>query len=190
MTQYQQVSVDLLNMVFTACTYLALAGVAWIFLRLLQACFWLPKHLKKQNNVQQMLQDKVESYEKYVTECEEKEKLMGTEGYAEKLMENQEANPEGNPEGNPEVEKLDEKTMAERWKERRECLEMLKRELKRVQEGGDPYDWDHLLDDTDDEEKKETNPETKVSQEDETTARIENLKTDEEILPVEEKKEK
>ncbi|XP_051173947.1 uncharacterized protein LOC127289811 isoform X2 [Leptopilina boulardi] len=175
-------------MVFTACTYLALAGVAWIFLRLLQACFWLPKHLKKQNNVQQMLQDKVDSYEKYVMECEEKEKLMGTEGNVEKSCEKSSENPDGNSnQENPEGEKLDEKTMAERWKERRECLEMLKRELKRVQEGGDPYDWDHLLDDTDDEEKKETNnTETKNDEE----ASIENLKKDEEILPVEEKKEK
>ena len=60
-TKYQQVSVDLVNMVYTAFTYLALAGAAWIFLRLLQACFWLPRHLKKQNDVQQMLQDKVTS---------------------------------------------------------------------------------------------------------------------------------
>ena len=57
--KYQQVSVDFVNMVFTAFSYLALAGAAWIFLRLLQACFWLPRHLRKQNDVQQMLQEKV-----------------------------------------------------------------------------------------------------------------------------------
>lgn len=146
-------------------------------------------HTNSKKMINFLFSFKVESYEKYVLECEEKEKLMGTEGYVEKVPENQEANPEENPEGG----KLDEKTMAERWKERRECLEMLKRELKRVQEGGDPYDWDHLLDDTDDEEKKEANnPEAKVSQEkeDEEAGRIENPKADEEILPVEEKKEK
>lgn len=55
----QQITVDISNMVYTAFSYLALAGAVWIFLRLLQACFWLPRHLKKQNDVQQMLQDKV-----------------------------------------------------------------------------------------------------------------------------------
>jgi len=57
--KHQQVTVDMTNMVFTACSYLALAGAVWIFLRLIQACFWLPKHLKRQNDVQRMLQDKV-----------------------------------------------------------------------------------------------------------------------------------
>lgn len=57
----QQVTVDMMNMIFTACSYLALAGAVWIFLRLIQACFWLPKHLKRQNDVQRMLQDKVNS---------------------------------------------------------------------------------------------------------------------------------
>ena len=85
----------------------------------------------------------VDSYEKYVLECEEKEKLMAKEGISEKLEDNDECKP------------IDEAT-AEKWKERRECLEMLKRELKRVRDGGDPYDWDHLLDDTEDDEKKIT----------------------------------
>lgn len=57
--KYQQITVDFVNMVFTACSYLALAGAVWIFLRLIQACFWLPRHLKRQNHVQRMLQDKV-----------------------------------------------------------------------------------------------------------------------------------
>ncbi|XP_011882048.1 PREDICTED: uncharacterized protein T05G5.1 isoform X2 [Vollenhovia emeryi] len=112
------------NMIFTACSYLALAGAVWIFLRLIQACFWLPKHLKRQNDVQRMLQDKVESYEKYVLECEEKERV--------------------------EMDQLDDEKkrleMSEKWKERRECLDMLKRELDRVREGKDMSDWDALLD--------------------------------------------
>ena len=57
--KYQQISVDFISMVFTACSYLVLAGAVWIFLRLIQACFWLPRHLKRQNHVQRMLQDKV-----------------------------------------------------------------------------------------------------------------------------------
>jgi hypothetical protein len=55
---YQQVSVDLFNMVYTAVAYLALAGAAWLFLRLIQACIWLPSHMKRQNDVQRMLQNK------------------------------------------------------------------------------------------------------------------------------------
>lgn len=56
-------------------------------------------------------------------------------------------------------------TLEERRKERQECLDMLKRELKRIQDGGDPYDLRHLLgeeekrlldgdDDEDDDETK------------------------------------
>ncbi|KAG7211862.1 hypothetical protein KM043_011083 [Ampulex compressa] len=129
LSKHQQVSVDFVNMVFTAFSYLALAGAVWIFLRLVQACFWLPRHLKKQNDVQRMLQDKVESYEKYILECEEKEKSM-----------------EGNQETENDKATEDNITKSQEWKERRECLEMLKRELNRVRDGGDPYDWDHLLD--------------------------------------------
>lgn len=122
--KHQQITVDMTNMVFTACSYLALAGAVWIFLRLIQACFWLPKHLKRQNDVQRMLQDKVESYEKYVLECEDKEK-------AEML-----------DQIDDEKKSLE---MSEKWKERRECLDMLKRELQRVREGKDMSDWDALL---------------------------------------------
>ncbi|KAK2588034.1 hypothetical protein KPH14_004105 [Odynerus spinipes] len=131
--KHQQITVDVSNMVFTACSYLALAGAVWIFLRLLQACFWLPRHLKKQNDVQQMLQDKVDSYEKYILECEEKEKTMILEG-------------ESTEEQNAETTK--------KWKERRECLEMLKRELKKVRDGGEINDWDYLLEEDEEEEEE------------------------------------
>ncbi|XP_020279813.1 trichohyalin isoform X1 [Pseudomyrmex gracilis] len=123
--KHQQIAVDMTNMVFTACSYLALAGAVWIFLRLIQACFWLPKHLKRQNDVQKMLQDKVDSYEKYVLECEEKEKAEMLESIDD------------------EKKNLE---MSEKWKERRECLDMLKRELQRVKDGKDMTDWDALLD--------------------------------------------
>ncbi|XP_054011587.1 uncharacterized protein LOC128894103 isoform X1 [Hylaeus anthracinus] len=130
--KHQQISVDFVSMVFTACSYLALAGAVWIFLRLIQACFWLPRHLKRQNDVQRMLQDKVESYEKYILECEEKEK--------------------SEQETRGEDVKVDP-VQAEKWKERRECLEMLKRELSKVRDSGDKsFDWDYLLED---EETKE-----------------------------------
>lgn len=67
----------------------------------------------------------VDSYEKYVLECEEKEK-------AEML-----------DQIDDEKKSLE---MSEKWKERRECLDMLKQELQRVREGKDMSDWDSLLD--------------------------------------------
>ena len=114
-------------------------------------------------------------------ECEEKEKLLDVEGNSEKAAENVDAKPE-------------DQATAEKWKERRECLEMLKRELKRVRDGGDPYDWDHLLDDTDDEEKKSEPTITEVQEEEEVKEENpnseENPKPDEEKNSCEMKKEK
>ncbi|KAL6259494.1 hypothetical protein P5V15_009413 [Pogonomyrmex californicus] len=158
--KHQQVTVDMTNMVFTACSYLALAGAVWIFLRLIQACFWLPKHLKRQNDVQRMLQEKVDSYEKYVLECEEKEK-------AEML-----------DQIDDEKKSLE---MAEKWKERRECLDMLKRELERVREGKDMSDWDALLD----EELKKHEMESKLLEEEENDINKEKSDDEKEIKKVE-----
>ncbi|XP_072760716.1 uncharacterized protein [Anoplolepis gracilipes] len=151
------------NMVFTACSYLALAGAVWIFLRLIQACFWLPKHLKRQNDVQRMLQDKVDSYEKYVLECEEKEKteMLDQIDDEKKTLE-----------------------MSEKWKERRECLDMLKKELQRVREGRDMSDWDALLE----EELKKHELDSKFLDEEEEEE--ENFKKDTNKEKSEEKSEK
>lgn len=84
----------------------------------------------------------MDSYEKYVLECEEKER-------AEML------------------EQIDDEKksleMSEKWKERRECLDMLKRELDRVREGKDMSDWDALLD----EELKKHELEAKFLEEEE-----------------------
>ncbi|KZC14389.1 hypothetical protein WN55_07010 [Dufourea novaeangliae] len=60
--KHQQISVDFINMVFSTWSYLALAATFWILLRLVQACFYLPQQLKKQTNMQRMLQDKVREY--------------------------------------------------------------------------------------------------------------------------------
>lgn len=67
----------------------------------------------------------VDSYEKYVLECEEKERTEMLDQIDD------------------EKKSLE---MSEKWKERRECLDMLKRELERVREGKDMSDWDALLD--------------------------------------------
>ncbi|XP_072760714.1 uncharacterized protein [Anoplolepis gracilipes] len=161
--KHQQITVDMTNMVFTACSYLALAGAVWIFLRLIQACFWLPKHLKRQNDVQRMLQDKVDSYEKYVLECEEKEKteMLDQIDDEKKTLE-----------------------MSEKWKERRECLDMLKKELQRVREGRDMSDWDALLE----EELKKHELDSKFLDEEEEEE--ENFKKDTNKEKSEEKSEK
>jgi len=84
----------------------------------------------------------VDSYEKYVLECEEKER-------AEML-----------DQIDDEKKSLE---MSEKWKERRECLDMLKRELERVREGKDMSDWDALLD----EELKKHEMESKILEEEE-----------------------
>lgn len=76
-----------------------------------------------------MLQDKVQNYEKYIMECEEKEKLE-------------------------HGEEIKDPEQAEKWKERRECLAMLKKELNRVRDGGDePQDWGYLLEEEDAKDK-------------------------------------
>ncbi|XP_015602143.1 uncharacterized protein LOC107271067 isoform X2 [Cephus cinctus] len=161
-------------MVMTACSYLALAGAAWIFLRLLQACFWLPRHLRKQNDVQKMLQDKVDGYERYMLECEEKDRAMGIDRNLENFCEGD--------------EKSENDSNPNKWKERRECLEMLKRELNRVRDGGDINDWDYLLE----EDKAENSANgTDVDNEENLGINVEDGKLEQgEDSHVDEKKEK
>jgi cyanate permease len=48
--RHQQVSLNVWQMVQTSCTYLALAFCAWILLRLINACFWLPGYLMKKRD--------------------------------------------------------------------------------------------------------------------------------------------
>lgn len=63
----------------------------------------------------------MDSYERYIEECEAKEA-------AGEVKDDE-----------------DERSLEDKRKERRECLDMLKRELKRIEDGGDPYDFDYLL---------------------------------------------
>ncbi|GFG32932.1 hypothetical protein Cfor_12901 [Coptotermes formosanus] len=62
--RHQQVSVNVWQIVQTSGTYLALAFCAWVLLRLVNACFWLPGCLRKQR------EDEIKK------EAEEKEKLL------------------------------------------------------------------------------------------------------------------
>ncbi|XP_078047323.1 uncharacterized protein LOC144475366 isoform X2 [Augochlora pura] len=119
-------------MVYTTWTYVALAAAVWILLRLIQACFCLPRQLKRQTDMRRVLREKVEGYEKYIIECEQRE------------MAEQKLRGDDTP-MDPAV--------AEQWKERRECLEMLKRELNKVHENKDPLDMSDYLDEFDKEDK-------------------------------------
>ncbi|KAJ8683250.1 hypothetical protein QAD02_019042 [Eretmocerus hayati] len=166
--QQQQVSVDLVNMVYTAIAYLALAGAAWLFLRLVQACFWLPGHMRRQNDVQSMLQQKVENYERYIEECEAREaeeakNNEGIEGNFTPVVDEKAAEANSSDENKDDSGSSPPMTLEQKQKERRECLEMLKKELKRIQDGGDPYDFSHLLDD---EDKYLLDPDYQVTQAD------------------------
>lgn len=62
--RHQQVSVNVWQMMVTSCTYLALAFCAWVLLRLIYACFWLPGYLTKQRD------------EEMKKEAEERQKLL------------------------------------------------------------------------------------------------------------------
>jgi cyanate permease len=76
--RHQQVSVNVWQMMFTSCTYLALAFFAWVLLRLISACFWLPGYLTKQRN------------EEEKKEAEEKQKLLEEEKNAQSSGNNDE----------------------------------------------------------------------------------------------------
>lgn len=45
----QKVSVDVWKMIMSSCSYLAVAFTAWVFLKLIYACFWFPEYLQKQH---------------------------------------------------------------------------------------------------------------------------------------------
>ncbi|XP_076647766.1 uncharacterized protein LOC143356179 isoform X1 [Halictus rubicundus] len=128
----QQISVDFITMVYTTWTYVALAAAVWVLLRLIQACLCLPRQLKRQTDMRRVLRDKIEGYEKYIRECEQRE------------MAEQKSRGDDAP--------MDP-SMAEQWKERRECLEMLKRELNKVHETKDPLDLYDYLDEIDGKEQ-------------------------------------
>lgn len=65
----QKVSVDLLKMILSTCSYLLLAVLAWILLRLVNACFCLPGYLKaKEKKAKDAQRAKIAE----VAECENK----------------------------------------------------------------------------------------------------------------------
>lgn len=74
----QKVSVDVWKMIFSSCSYLGLACAAWVLIKLVYACFWLPKYLKTE-----------EEKEKEKKLIEEMEKLIAEEEALE-LKRNQE----------------------------------------------------------------------------------------------------
>jgi hypothetical protein len=68
--RHQQVSVNVWQMMLTSSTYLALAFCAWVLLRLINACFWLPGYLTKQRDEE--LKKEAEEKQKFL---EEKQKI-------------------------------------------------------------------------------------------------------------------
>ncbi|KYB29185.1 hypothetical protein TcasGA2_TC000604 [Tribolium castaneum] len=54
----QKVSVDVWKMVFSSCSYLGLACAAWVLIKLVCACFWLPKYLQNEDLKEKEEQDK------------------------------------------------------------------------------------------------------------------------------------
>lgn len=93
----------------------------------------------------------MDSYEKYIIDCEEKEKAEA------ETKNNDEITEENKTNDKPVLQDNESK-----WKERRECLEMLKKELKRVRDGGDMYDWDYLLEE-DEKDEENKNQDSKMS---------------------------
>lgn len=58
--RHQHVGVDIWKMAVTSLSYLGLAFTAWVFLRLVNACFWLPSYLsKQQTQVAKLLEGKL-----------------------------------------------------------------------------------------------------------------------------------
>lgn len=46
--RFQKVSVDVWKVIITSGSCLFLAFIAWVFLKLVYACFWLPGYLQQQ----------------------------------------------------------------------------------------------------------------------------------------------
>lgn len=61
--KHQKVVVNVWKMIFSSCSYLALAFLVWLFLKLAYACFWFPKYLQSQ-------QDEAEEEEKQLLTTE------------------------------------------------------------------------------------------------------------------------
>ena len=108
----------------------------------------------------------MDSYERYIEECEAKEEAGET------------------------VNENDTRSLEEKRKERRECLDMLKRELNRIRDGGDPYDFDYLLNeeekrlleggDDDDKDEKKSDTENTIQEAEEDDEKKEEEEEEEE----------
>lgn len=68
--KHQQVTVDVLKMIFSSCSYLMLAFVAWIFCKLFYACFWLPGHLKRQEEEERRRAENDENHKIENSDCD------------------------------------------------------------------------------------------------------------------------
>lgn len=92
----------------------------------------------------------MESYEKYLAECEAKDKLEGVDSSLDDI------------DDDTKTCNASEQS-SDKWREQRETLEMLKKELNRMQNGINVTDWDYLLEEN--EAEADANSETVHEQE-------------------------
>ncbi|KAI4457354.1 hypothetical protein MML48_7g00007001 [Holotrichia oblita] len=60
----QKVGVDAWKMVTSSIAYLGIAFLAWVFVKLLYACFWLPAHFDNEDEEELIDKEEMEEYEK------------------------------------------------------------------------------------------------------------------------------
>lgn len=72
--KYQKVVVDIWKMFYSSTSYLVLAFLAYILLKLVNACFWLPSYLQKQDGDDDRMKASIkEEFEEELLNGDEKE---------------------------------------------------------------------------------------------------------------------
>lgn len=69
----QKVGVNIWKMMYSSCSYLVLAFFAYVLLKLVNACFWFPKHLQmmNKNKAKSNQNEQVEEKEKEVSKVDD-----------------------------------------------------------------------------------------------------------------------
>ncbi|GJQ69602.1 hypothetical protein Trydic_g6696 [Trypoxylus dichotomus] len=72
----QKVGVDAWKMVTSSIAYLGIAFLAWVFVKLLYACFWLPTHFEQEDAEELIDKD---NYTDEDEDLEEKQEIFNDE---------------------------------------------------------------------------------------------------------------
>lgn len=72
----QKVSVDVWKMVFSSCSYLGLACAAWVLIKLVCACFWLPKYLQTEQQKEKGQEEQEQKENKEILKGEDSQPLV------------------------------------------------------------------------------------------------------------------